>query len=590
MKKIIALLLTLVMVCGLFAACAKTETAQQTTEQTEAANNIQQSESAEEQPSAEPSEAAEAAAPAEPVESSEAAETAESSEEPAAAAVEAYDYTYRPAAEEHDTLTMYATEINLMGDLGTLGIDSFDDFGYYKQVVEATNMDLEAQYVSFFAWSELYPLWIAAGEWSDIVLGGSYTGGLEQGVEDEFVLDLTDYVEEMMPNYYHRILDHDYVSSATTDGRWLDVKSMYDEFKTNEGLLIRKDWLDAAGLDVPETWDEYHEAMVAFKNLFDPEWVVYITGSCALSSFGGLSVPYYNVGQSNTPFYQKDGTVYTSLISDEYRNYLKRLNQYWNEGLLNPDFLSETYDPHSQSFSGWITGNNMGIWTENIEGLGTTLSYELPEGFEALPVVGPKDYEGQINANAQPTMGDMPGLLVTVEASDHLENVLSWVDYWFSNEGANTYNYGELGVDYTLDENGEPTFTDAIINNEFGMTVTSYMRCRCPYAVLAGYGYRARTAFEYNDTQLAAWDVWTAAVEGSQVLPQTMTMDLALSNEQNILVNDICTLADEWVAKFVIGDRDIDTEWEEFVGILKNMGIDRVVEIEQITLDTYLNG
>ena len=38
-----------------------------------------------------------------------------------------------------------------------------------------------------------------------MVRGGDYNGGLEQGVEDEFVLDLTPYVDELMPNYLHRL-------------------------------------------------------------------------------------------------------------------------------------------------------------------------------------------------------------------------------------------------------------------------------------------------------------------------------------------------------------------------------------------------
>lgn len=34
--------------------------------------------------------------------------------------------------------------------------------------------------------------------------------------------------------------------------------------------------------------------------------------------------------------------------------------------------------------------------------------------------------------------------------------------------------------------------------------------------------------------------------------------------------------------------RDLDTEWEEFQSILREMGIDRCAEIQQITPDEYL--
>lgn len=58
---------------------------------------------------------------------------------------------------------------------------------------------------------------------------------------------------------------------------------------------------------------------------------------------------------------------------------------------------------------------------------------------------------------------------------------MAWLDYWFSEDGILLYNFGLEGTDYELDDDGTPKFTDAVLNNEFGLNASNYMRCRCAY-------------------------------------------------------------------------------------------------------------
>ena len=613
-KRLLGLMLVLALVMALFAGCSSATTTEAApaaepaaTEPTESAA---QAPTPAEAPSAEP-EAEEIPAEA-PVEGTEApAPEASAPESPAPEAPaenpegpppespvspeavdSGYDYTWHRILPESDTpeiVTVYGKEINLMGDLGTLGIHEFNQFDYWPNVIEKTGVDLEVTYISFFAWSELYQLWIAAGDYTDIVIGGSYTGGLEQGVEDDVVLDYTDYVQDLMPNYYHRIMDHGYYENTTINDRWLSVISMYDAYKVNEGLLLRKDWLDNLGMDIPSTWDEFHDVLLAVKETYNPDWTVYIDQSCTMGHYGGYTVPFYGVGGTSIAFYLDDGEIKSGLLSQEYKDYITRLNGYWNDGLLNPDFLNTQADTHSQVFTSAVLTDNMFMWGDNLEGITTFMGYDVGPDFELAPLVGPLDFDGQKDVNTALNPGDMEGYMFTVEALDNLEATLSFVDFWFSDDGADIYNYGCEGLDFVYDENGEPQWTDAMIHNPFGMTVVGYARCRCPYGSLGGYAYRNRTVFEYGQTQLDAWEVWTAIADGSNALPSNLTMDLELSNEQTTIMSDICTFADTYIAQFVIGQRSIDEEWDSFIETLHNMNINRAIEIEQITIDEHNN-
>ena len=99
------------------------------------------------------------------------------------------------------------------------------------------------------------------------------------------------------------------------------------------GILMRKDYLDAVGMDVPETYDEWYDVLVAFRDqlgLTKP-YVLNYDGFPKLNAFiGGLGFGY----MSNMPFYQIDGTVYFAPLSDGFRTYLEMMNKWYTEGLL----------------------------------------------------------------------------------------------------------------------------------------------------------------------------------------------------------------------------------------------------------------
>ena len=57
------------------------------------------------------------------------------------------------------------------------------------------------------------------------------------------------------------------------------------------------------------------------------------------------------------------------------------------------------------------------------------------------------------------------------------------------------------------------------------------------------------------------------------------------ASEIAMLQTNINTYVEECIAKFIVGQMDIDTEWDAFQTELKNMNIDRYLEIIQTTYD-----
>ena len=58
-------------------------------------------------------------------------------------------------------------------------------------------------------------------------------------------------------------------------------------------------------------------------------------------------------------------------------------------------------------------------------------------------------------------------------------------------------------------------------------------------------------------------------------------------SERSVLMMDIKNYIQTMKAQFIVGEVDIDTGWDSFLTNLKNMQLDRLLEIEQQAYDRY---
>lgn len=576
MKKILAVLLCLSMICMCAVGCSSGEDSTATT------NSVAQSSTAADAP--EVTNESVATAP------SEEATTEESPlEEAPDDVVSGYDFSaVLPLSETPATISALAQYPNLMGPLSELNISEFSQFEYWDYLVEQTNVDVDFQYVSFLNWTDQLNLFIASGDYTDMVFS-IFNSNFDYIAQEDagFVLDLTDYVEEYAPNYYNRVLSYGYEAKVQDGGKWLKFSSFYDEFRQNQGIVLRQDWLDALNLTVPETWDEYYEVLLAFKTEYNPERVVYINSECNLKNFGGYEFPLYTVGTPTLPYYQIDGEVHCSLTEDCYKEYLQEMNKWYQDGIIMKDFMSYSDDADFNLFNEWIATNQLGCWSTSTEGFSTMASLEVDEGFEVVPVTGPVEEAGTVRQCDNLEITDSSCVILTTGCED-IELTMKWMDYWYTNEGMRTFNYGIEDVDYTL--NGDAVeFTDFVLNNEYDLAADQFLRARCPFGSFTGVMIRTRTAFQYSEQQLDAWDLWTSvSVDGERAIPSGVTLSADDTNERNALAVDIATYADETIPKFIMGELNFEEDWDSFVSNCEQMELSRCIELTQSAYDAYV--
>ena len=355
-----------------------------------------------------------------------------------------------------------------------------------EYITEKTNISLELLEQNMMTANEKFNLMVASQDYPDIISGfdESYSGGAVKGYEDDVIIDLTDLMEENAPNYmaYIQQDQQNYRDAYNDDGQMLFMNGYNDYYVQARGNVIRQDLLDKLGLDIPVTYDDYHNVLEAFKNdgIEYPIWMPQAVQGGALLS-AGFGVSGYTLQQSGTHFFQKDGIVYSSFLTEEYKEFLKLMAQWYSEGLMAKDFYAIVDDMGSASEPAILNGN-VGMWYHMADKIGTYNKSASVEGFHAVGLADAVQQEGDIShfyQNEGSSKTTNKGISISVQAEDP-ENILRFFDWFFTKEGSTVANYGIEGTSFEYDAEGNPQYTDPIANNPDYTFPVSYTHLTLP--------------------------------------------------------------------------------------------------------------
>lgn len=506
---------------------------------------------------------------------------AESGDESQAETAETGEFQL-PIVDEPTTLSYFVADDSNAAIMTT----DWNDNEFYQEMERRTGVHLEFEMVSSADYQTNFNLMIASGNLADMIYVGAsyYAEGVDAAIDDGYFLDLTDLVDEYMPNYERiRTSDVQYELLSTTDSGRLGAVYELRQSKQGPwlGLWIRQDWLDGLGLETPVTFDDYHEVLTAFKNEKGATAPLILNFSGSDGEFGTMSG---GLNVLNSWQLDETGKVNFGPYMDAWKEYVTIMHQWYTEGLIDPDFMAT--DERTADMAKVVTGAS---------GLFAAL-YTMPSVYEAAsedpnmnlapvnpPVMNEGD-EGHIRLRDSYTSGN-----TAISAdSENWEVALRWLDYLYTDEGALLANYGVEGDTFEFDENGKPVFTDKILNNENGWTMTqtvaSYL---CPSAGIANWSDWTRELAGVPEKDQACYDVWSEFSDDWR-LPSSVTLTQEESTERAALYADISTIVKEQTAQFISGALDIESNWDAYISALEASGMERAIEITQAAYDRYL--
>ncbi len=567
-KRIACFLLAVCLCAALLTGCGSTEPAAAAGESVEAVS-AQTEEAA--------PVAAEEPAPAENAESepSAAEEEASAAEEPAAPEEPEMEFeTILPAPDGTELSMWFIAEAD-----GVL--EDFNDNAVAKLVEEETNIHVNYNMISMFAGETQFNLMVASGDFPDIVdnFCQMYTAGGDTAIDQGLIIDMEPYMQ-YAPNYYKIINENEetMLTARTDSGAIAAFFTVGADAMLGPrgGSFIRKDWLDDLGLEVPVTYEDYEDVLLKFRDAYNCS-AAYELGS---KGFPGNScmVAGFETGES---FLNKDGTVVYGPLEDGFEEYLTLMHHWYEEGLISRDFINNTsgmwYDATN------VVTDQTGIWNTFYRADDSWVNNAQDPDFTPLAIADAVKEPGQIlkTGGTSGAMGRY-GMSVTTDCEDPAMAV-AWIDSFYSEDAAVRNSYGIEHETFEFNEDGQPIYTDLILNNPDG----DARSMRFKYTIM----FSARMIRVVSTPEDKKYDVedrgtWQSNRTCEWDIPTTLEMSAEDGEEYARIMSDVKTYVEECIPAFISGTMDL-SEFDTFRENVRGMDIEDAVAIYQDSLDRY---
>lgn len=554
MKKVFAITLSFLLIAGILAGCAG---------------------------SASP---APSAAPANSSSPASAAPAASGSPEEAANGT---SDTLEKISDSGITWTMYKPSHTVIGTQ----IDTWNDTLFAKEMEKRTGVHIDFITPVLGQEEAQFQLLISSGEYPDFVSEtNKYKGGGEALINDGIIVDLAQHLDKL-PNFAKNLNATELRKKEvyTDTGKISGFPAFYENDEESEvfvGLLVRKDLLDAAGLDIPVTYDDWHTMLTTFKNQFGlkkgfvPGPEMFGQNNMWSVGYGFGYVDYFG---SELPFYQRDGKVRYAPIddSDSFKAYIEMMAKWYAEGLLDPDFQGVT-DVNAQiaAFSSVDTGAC--ITAYSLAPLLSMIASANKEDFSYVCVPVPVLEAGQTpHMYAETSRIDLNQILITTKCKD-LDLALKYWDQYYTAEGSLLAGWGIEGETFANDANGKPQWTDTIVSNP------DYNFVSMRHALMSSVkpGVFERRASNVEAQSIANDEMYRTKGDNSYRISRNVTLTEEENDVYLSYMTDINNYVKEKCIMYILGRESLDG-FDKMVEDVKAMNIGKVIEVYQTALDRY---
>ena len=469
------------------------------------------------------------------------------------------------------------------------------EFPAMIQYQENLGVKLDWTFASTTQLEQSFNLMVASGDLPDII--GYYfanngkegiPGGPEKAIEDGWLADMSPYLKDYAPNYYKLLQEDEWAAkNVKTDSGQVYMAPLYirsedyPEGGVSAGYFFRQDWLDDLGLAVPETIDEWEIVLRAFKEK---------KGATAPLS---LMTSWMDRGITSgfdvhLGWYQEDGVVKYGYAEPNYKNFVERMNKWYNEGLLDKNYgLAERKTIQANLLNG-ETGATF-EWITRIPTF-TQAGAEIDPNFKLIVAPYPVANKGDT-----PKFGTMDPRVYFAGwgisgTSKKKELAMKVIDYGYSKQGQEFKRWGTKDVTYIL-ENGTCKFTDLITNNPDGLTfdeAKSYY-----FANVQQPGIISRedllTKANVDEAFQVQVDQSIANCSKNDIekyrLPY-VTPKIEESSEYTRIQTDILKYVEEMMIKFITGKEPIEN-FDRYLAELDARGMQTLKDMMQRAYDRY---
>lgn len=339
-----------------------------------------------------------------------------------------------------------------------------------KAITEATGVTLDVSYpvASQGDAKEDVALMIANDEYPDMIYAkGSATDLYQAGA----LIDMTDLIEKYGPNIkkmYGAEMEKLKWSQDDPGIYQLSYAGVNQKTLTTGGSCqIQWAALKENDYKYPKTLDEYEKMiksyLAAHPKTEDGLDMIGITMSASdwhwMITLGNPAGLIADASPDNGQWIIDDEyNVHYKHVTDEEKEYFKWLCRMYNEGILDPNFATQTDDDYiAKVASGRVVAITDAEWHYSQCEATLVADGKVDQTYVGLPVTLREDQVEKALLYQGTTVGW--GVGITKSCEDPVR-AIKFLDYLCSDEGQILYHWGIEGENYFLDDDGQPYRTD----------------------------------------------------------------------------------------------------------------------------------
>lgn len=300
---------------------------------------------------------------------------------------------------------------------------------------------------------------LAAGEQPDIIFSYDYPSVMSYYSRGAFQPIDEEILKLYAPTFYENTKDLE--EYAMADGQRYFLTATRPR-AYNWVSVVRLDWLEKAGLEIPKNREEYVNMLRKFKELK-------LGGEDTIPETKSLFNAYFpNYPQREYPLSEEDNAMYSditvaSLTWDATKEELKYWNQLYNEGLISPEWMLDK--DGTQMRSDFISGK-AGVYGFYLSQTPPVLQ-SLVENCPDAKVAVLKPYTETGNPADAAGRAEWPFGMVAGISKDceHPEAVMMYYEWLSQPENLFIMQNGIEGVTYNI-ENDIPVLVDDYTGTE----------------------------------------------------------------------------------------------------------------------------
>lgn len=442
------------------------------------------------------------------------------------------------------------TEVTFFAAAG--GKVFLEDDPTIAEVEKKTNTDITMNLVNANTLLSDFSILVASGDVPDVsqLQAFDYYQFVDQGI----FLPLDQYLEKYGDNIKKAV-------GEENEHCWNLLKHNGEQYAipklTSAGkylLVARQDWMENLGIETPETLDEFLNMLRRFTT-DDPDgngqndtYGFTYAGQGNNSTYMYAFSPIFGAyGVQPQQYYIRDGKVYASSVSEEYKEAVKTIAQLYKEKVIDQEIFIHKDDQAKQKVVMGKSGSMLGWWSlvPNILMDQWQMKEINPDAeFSILPA--PK------GANGQQGFISQPEIQCTVQVSNSTKNpeaVMKLLDYMASEEGWWLTNKGFAGEHYDPETGAATELGTKALNEKWlgalGMILSN-------------------VKVQEGDWEKNTPDKWVYIKAAKDMPLYKSDMYSIVTEEYNMLFPDIKKLEEEWFIKFVTGEVSLDS-YDEYV-------------------------